>query len=391
MSSEQVDKKTNEGWFLYQKIAVIVLTAILIFILLNLVSLITIKIIKGKSSDKIIKTDFHIIYPRYSKDEIRTLWKETTLRSFQYDPYTQFRERPYQGKYVHIDAQSFRHNRNQASWPPQKDHYNIFFFGGSTGFGWGVSDEETIASHLQDLLASSNQPKVSIYNFSQGAFFSLQERAFFEQLILSGFQPDMAIFFDGLNECSVNEPLYTENLKLLFDGKTSPLFSQFPLFKIFKHFKKNRENKKRWESEEKNEMTKPIIQRYLSNKTMIEKIGKEYDIKTVFVWQPVPFYQYNLDLNPFIDEETKQDPRFYRSKNVYPRMETLFKDGQVGENFLWLADMQTNLNKPLYVDRIHYSDEMSSYIASKIYDFIEKETEKKTQTGDNSLESVKVS
>jgi hypothetical protein len=42
----------------------------------------------------------------------------------------------------------------------------------------------------------------------------------------------------------------------------------------------------------------------------------------------------------------------------------------LGSNFIWAADMQQNLKKPLYVDAVHYSGEMTSMIAKYILDEI---------------------
>lgn len=395
----------TEGWRLYQKIAVVFLTCLLLFIALNVVSLAIIKIKKGRTNDKswsILQTDFKIIYPKLNPDEIKAIWKETAARSSQYDPYTQFRERPYQGKYIQVDQQGFRHTKNQAPWPPGKDQFNIFFFGGSTGFGWGLPSEETIASHLQDFfLADAAGPQVHIYNFSQAAFFSTQERILLEQLIISGFQPDMAIFFDGLNECSLNTPLYTEHLKLYFDGKISSPFSQLPLVKVFRKIKEQI-LKSRQTKPESGLVSEMIVERYLANQKLIEKISEGYGIKTVFVWQPVPFYQYDLKLNPFYQYDLKSNPftdehillqvRSKRAQSVYPKMEALFKEGTFGENFLWLAGIQQNSNKLLYVDQVHYSGEMSQSLASFIHRFIKDQIQNKNQTTEaNPFASVKTS
>jgi hypothetical protein len=44
--------------------------------------------------------------------------------------------------------------------------------------------------------------------------------------------------------------------------------------------------------------------------------------------------------------------------------------GTLGPNFIWAADMQQNLKKPLYVDAVHYSGEMTNMIAKYILDEI---------------------
>ena len=40
------------------------------------------------------------------------------------------------------------------------------------------------------------------------------------------------------------------------------------------------------------------------------------------------------------------------------------------DNFLWLADMQQDIQEPLYVDRYHYSPEMLAMMAQNIGDWL---------------------
>ena len=47
-------------------------------------------------------------------------------------------------------------------------------------------------------------------------------------------------------------------------------------------------------------------------------------------------------------------------------MEDFIKKESLGKNFIWLADIQGNLQLPLYVDSAHYSPEMSEILAVNI-------------------------
>lgn len=50
------------------------------------------------------------VYPDSSRAEIKTLLNETysPARAFLYEPFTEFKERPYAGKYVNVDRNGFR-------------------------------------------------------------------------------------------------------------------------------------------------------------------------------------------------------------------------------------------------------------------------------------------
>ena len=92
------------------------------------------------------------VYPARSEEEIRALLRETWSRPVIYEPFTQFREKEFQGRFVNVAPQGFRVSQNQGAWPPAKTDFNIFLFGGSTIFGYGVSDNETLASRIQATL-----------------------------------------------------------------------------------------------------------------------------------------------------------------------------------------------------------------------------------------------
>ena len=122
--------------------------------------------------------------------------------AFLYEPFTEFKERPYAGKVCQCGQKWLRVSKNQGPWPPNREQsITIFLFGGSTAFGFGVPDNQTIASYLQEFLTSSGlKREVRVYNFGQGSYYSTQERILFEKLLVAGFRPEMAISIDGLND-----------------------------------------------------------------------------------------------------------------------------------------------------------------------------------------------
>ena len=164
-----------------------------------------------------------------SRSEIDNLLKETWSRTYVYEPFTQFKERPYKGHYVNVDKNGFRYTKNQGPWPPQSKSINVFLFGGSTTFGYGVSDNQTIASYLQEYLTEKLGSDVRVYNFGRGYYYLTQERLLYEQLLKSGFIPDLAIFIDGINDFAFNnnEPFFTDRLRQLFATGTVEMSIKF--------------------------------------------------------------------------------------------------------------------------------------------------------------------
>jgi hypothetical protein len=138
-------------------------------------------------------------FPELSAEERVRLWRESAI-ALTRDPLVQFKEVAVSGTYVNVDPNGFRVGRDQGPWPPAAHHFNVFLLGGSTAFGYGVPDSQTISSHLQGILPEVDGREVRVYNFGRGSFASTHERLLFEKLALLGPAPDMAVFLDGAND-----------------------------------------------------------------------------------------------------------------------------------------------------------------------------------------------
>ena len=113
-----------------------------------------------------------------------------------------------------------------------------------------------------------------------------------------------------------------------------------------------------------------VIKRYIQNKQIIEALSDIYSVKTVFVWQPIPLYKYDLRYHLFVPKEGWGQNCY--SKYGYRYMAEYLEKNSLGENFLWCADMQEKVTVPLYVDSIHYTAEMSKDLARTICNLLVK-------------------
>lgn len=343
--------------------------------------------------EKLIK-----VYPGWKKEEIKKLLIETWSIPFSYEPVTQFKERPCKGKYVNVDDNGYRHVKNQGAWPPEQENYNIFFFGGSTAFGYGVDDASTIASQIQEILSDKlHSNNICVYNFGRAFYYSSSERLLFQELLLSGNRQDLAIFLDGLNDANNDRKEYnallTQELRAFIDSpnkllwlriwkstKTIPIFRIYERLKMrinnfiskFVKLKKGEEEKNiciKLKNSDLNSVASTII-RYKNNKKMIESIASQFNVKTLFVWQPVPDYKYNLSYHIFWNKYKSRQRK--NIKSTYLEMAKARNDFEKNLNFLWLANMQEDIKKPLYVDTHHYSAQLSKEIAENICNYIIK-------------------
>ena len=319
----------------------------------------------------------HKAYPGWREEDVKTLLQEI-LREKEYEPFTGFREIPFRGKFVNIDPAGFRFSKDQAPWPPSPNAFNVFVFGGSTAFGSGVPDDETIASYLQATATANHaSPPLAVYNFARPAYFSTQELVLFEQLLNSGFVPQAAVFIDGLNEFifASGEPMFTDRFRNFMAGRSdSSLLDGVPMVRAARWLSE-RWSKPKATQESVNAddtaLLQPAVDRWLANKKLIELIANGFGVHTIFVWQPVPTYKYDLRYHFFLHSRN-EFAAYGRSGDAYPLVQRLRADGKLGSDVLWLADVQQDKHENLYVDSIHYNARFSEEIAGRIYDFLSK-------------------
>lgn len=328
--------------------------------------------------------------PGLDDSQIAKLMKETRSRGFLYEPFTLFKEGPMaDGKYVNVDSNGFRHVKNQESWPPKNGNFNIFIFGSSLTFNYGVPDSETIASRLQEFLRAAAHPKnVAVYNFGRGYFYSSQERALYEKLLIAGHVPDIAVFIDGQLEFDYTDdrPQFTNEIESFFNGASSietatlvsnsysDVFKNLPVTHWLKSVilptapennpQKSTTTRKVF-TEKDVESAERGLRQYLANKKLIEASSKVFGVKTFFVWQPISNYKYNTSFDILITPVSGP-----AGPLGYPLMAEYTAKHFLGNNFLYLADIQENIKEPLYIDPMHYSGAWSREVASRITDFL---------------------
>ena len=369
----------------YRVTALVTFNSIMLFVFVNLV-LFAILSARTKPDSPLVRygeDNLLTAYPGWNAQDVQTLLTETYADlKFEYEPFTEFRSKPLREKFINIDLAGFRFSKTQAPWPPRSDAFNVFVFGGSTTFGMGLPDDETIASYLQ---ADSVHP-IAVYNFGRIFYLSRQEEILFQQLLQSGFVPQVAIFIDGLNDFFYpsGEPGFSPRFRRFMAGESesNPL-DRVPMVRAAHGLKKSEPVQDATEA-----TLETVATRWRANKRMIELMAAGFGVRPLFVWQPVPVYHYDLRYH-FLSHSTfvrKHGPDTQRQallenlwvhgklgpvrmKNLadgYALMENLRAQGKLGSNLLWLADSQQDKQENLYVDAVHYSAAFSKEIADTI-------------------------
>ena len=358
-------------WRAYLAAILIVVHALLLFAAVNGAAFVA---LETWESDPLTLTygdatgDLARVYPGRSRGEIRELLRESWERTPAFEPFLVSRERKFRGRFVNVDPQGFRLVRDQVPWPPDASRLDVFVFGGSTAFGYGVADHETIASALQSALRG-RVPSAACYNFGSAGYYSTQERILFEGLLLEGGVPDIAVFVDGINEFAFNQPWLTPSLRAFMatpvKKSVATLIQNLPVTRLIEKWKARRDLAKPEHVGHYNDRRylDTNIERYLANRRLIQEVAAARGIKVLFVWQPTPLYAYDLGANAFRDFDFGFNNY---SRFGYPLFEKKLRQQPLGNDFLWAAEIQRGSSEPLYVDQIHYSAALNARLADEI-------------------------
>jgi hypothetical protein len=314
--------------------------------------------------------DLTRVYPQFDQKTINSILSETWNRVlFVYEPFTQFKEKAHQGNYVNISKDGFRYSVPQKPWPPPPNQQTLFLFGGSTAFGYGLPDKQTIASYVQNELPENSN--TGVYNFGRGYYYSAQELVLFQNLLLQGYRPSVAIFLDGLNDLyfASDKPIFSDELTKYFSGDYATIqnivikgLQSMPLSQFIKRLLKLRDNSSATTDAQNIQLSADeIVKRYKGVQHMITNIAEAYGIKVMFVIQPVPFYHTDT-AQYFFDTES-----FANTKLVtkgYELLNQAYVKGSLSPGTVWAADLGAKMESPGYIDSVHYSSYLSGTIAT---------------------------
>lgn len=364
---------------LYTGSAVILLNVTVVFALVNLGALgmdVLLELLWPRTNVVEERHDARLgeVYPGWKAEDIDALLAETWERDKAFEPYVMFREGTSSGRYVSVHPAGFRLSKDQGPWPPRRDAINVFLFGGSTAFSYGVPDEESIASYLQTALREHAGIDARVYNFGAGGYQSTQERILFQGLLARGYRPDLAVFLDGLNEFAFpHVPMGTDQLRRMIDDEpvrrfawlSSALLARLPVLTLSQNVGARlspgddpQGPTPSAKDPAVREILDSIVNRYLSNVRQVDAVARAFGVEAAFIWQPIPFYKYDQAYHPYeSNDNLLAEIGYERFRDTLPP--------DLVDGFIWCADIQEGARKRLYVDAVHYTAEMNEKVANE--------------------------
>ncbi len=132
-------------------------------------------------------------YAHMRPEEVEDLLRTTATLRFRFAATGGFVHEERRTRFVNINDHGIRANGTEHRAISAMEGA-VWAFGGSTTFGSGVADHETIPAQLERLLG---RPVINLGVRGEG---SLMENRLLNYYLRIGYQPAMAIFLDGINE-----------------------------------------------------------------------------------------------------------------------------------------------------------------------------------------------
>jgi len=399
------------------KLKIITLIGINTIILYTLVCFIT-KFLIDDMKKKIIllKPNSNLIrasYPNYKdlpKKKAVNIFKEYSSPKSSYQSFTGYRRNEFKGNEVNIDKFGFRKSINH-----QIDN-SYWFMGGSTMWGTGSDDENTIPSIF------AKETGKTVLNLGESGYNSFQEFIQLQILLASGYNPKMVFFYDGVNDggtfCEKNkfpqlQHAYTSrydkmikenkkykevlkkekkkkivNIEIFFHKVKSFYLNPLEYFTILNKYRETKNKKKSVNKIKDIKKNKKYLfcdnnnyAKKASNLTISSWINaylilKNRNIPVKFILQPTASYHpglYNLDYlidhkkQAIINEEDSYTG-YYKSLKDQWNIEC--KKFDICDLFLDLSEVFFNSSYPVFIDTVHISPNGNQIIARKIIENI---------------------
>jgi hypothetical protein len=293
-----------------------------------------------------------------------------------FEPYIQFRERPRTGKFVNISPDGFRLNARDASNRFDPTAKAVFIFGGSTTFGYGVRDQDTIAAHLEALFRERRPAeKVAVYNYGRGYYGSSQEFLLLKLLVQRGIVPRVSVFMDGVNEQFC--PAYSANIAEMFKiAQEDPwagaraVIASLPMRRLLRtpYRSELAQNAlyinralKGYSFEcscpENTDCHQQFVKSYALNKDLVRTIGKQFGFDAHFILQPVGGYRNRVTTSPY-------GPPMPDRTALWQWLEQHAMNGEGDHSFAGILETFTS---DAFVDNLHYTSAVHRLIAEALY------------------------
>lgn len=239
----------------------------------------------------------------------------------------------------------------------------VWVFGGSTVYGAGVPDWATVPSYLSAVLNERAGACAEIWNLGVEGYVTNQEMLLLIEELKSGAQPDVVIFYDGVNDSyagAVDPGVATEHLNFravaarVENTEENQLLRRSYLLRFARKLIGRSESRLAVDRSEASLQAhaRAVVANYRANIALVRELAEAHHLRAYFFWQPSLFYG-DKPLSPFEASLLAASESVSSAGNrdaihaVYARAES---DASTSGAFRFLGHLFDAHREPLYLD-----------------------------------------
>lgn len=327
--------------------------------------------------------------PLQEANQMALHWREfDESRVFRYEPYTIWRRNAYEGETINVDENGLRDTPGSQC---DDDAYTVYVFGGSTVWGTGAVDSETIPAYLQQHFDTLHDA-VCVVNFGETAYVATQGTIILMLQLQAGQIPDLVVFYNGLNEVFAgyqNNDAFThmnlESISAIFDGtdnqeeEETSFFADLHITKFIRSMIPEPSQSRGKEVMGANleaiqlDDTLPadIVASYISNYQMVQMMAETYGFDYQFFWQPLTL----VEDKPMTEQEIEfRDNQPDNLKQLYQETYALMQaEADNYPHLYYIADVFNGESDSIYVDWMHPNGQGNEMVAQTMIERINTE------------------
>ncbi len=283
--------------------------------------------------------------------------------------------------------------RRKTVKDPVEGATKVFMFGGSTVWGAGVTDANTIPSLLQAKLGRD----FDVHNLGEKIYVSVQETNALLERLAKGDRPDVVIFYDGFSDgfAGVYSPAVPRDVRNMRDAfyRQQELANHGVFGFLIEAFRQSnwqllinylefgdsrgdiRDFKEEWDTENRakaKDNAIRVVTYWLENCRQVRAIGHEYGFKALCVWQPNALNgQKNLT-----EEEISRISKKGVTSGAREIFQTLysvsseFLRGRQHNNVFFMGDVFRNVDEAVYANHFLLNEAGNAIVADRLHELL---------------------
>jgi lysophospholipase L1-like esterase len=317
-------------------------------------------------------------------------YRELESLADRWEPYVYFRQKPLRGETITISADGLR-----ATWQPPEalgadmraKSPKLLMLGGSTLWGYGARNDQTIPSRVARELAERGW-HVELRNLSEIGYVSTQELIALVRELQAGYRPDVVVFYDGVNDTtsallareaglSTNEVNRREEFNLLQSPARlagalgAKLITRSGSYRFARAIRRRFEggrarSRSSLADETMGRLADEVVRRYAANIALAESLGRSFGFRALFYWQPVVFTKAVLST-----VEREEAMRYAWTEQAFREVHQKIRASSelsAGSSFRNLSAIFDDVKNLVFIDFCHTTEAANRQIAAAMAD-----------------------